>query len=430
VYLGYIMEIRQLVFGFLAIFHISEAHVSLLFPPARRYNLDYLDSFRTAKPCGGMPKGDIVTTIPNGQKLKVEWHLGYAHRGGFKIELINDKGQTDIDFTQDFVGSENIETTSYEIDIPPDFTYKGILRLTRQAAEWKDYYFYSCADVEIVNPSDFDEDYYCDKFHTGDKCQFMQDCKHDGDCKNGGRCLQNTVNVEPKRECYCPIGSFGKNCEKKSPLVTKSYNQSDYTVMPLNGEDFKFMWKLMGRFQDTLEGVIVAKTTSYVAIGWRDIDTPVDCQKFPQDVQSPHIPRGLHSMDCQDIIVGKVKGDLSNIGDYYTRDRSTPRRDEFYGGKDDLTAAVGWEENGITTIMFRKPISSYDVHTDNDFQSVITLIWAHGQSGSSFYADDILKHHGINKGRIDMQGPSSAPGLTSCTSIVMNVLLVIVYFNL
>ena len=42
-----------------------------------------------------------------------------------------------------------------------------------------------------------------------------------------------------------------------------------------------------------------------------------------------------------------------NTGDYYTRDRSTPRRDEFYGGNDDLTAAVGWEENGVTTIMFR-----------------------------------------------------------------------------
>ena len=37
----------------------------------------------------------------------------------------------------------------------------------------------------ILFLQDFDEDYYCDKFHTGDKCQFMQDCKHDGDCKNG-----------------------------------------------------------------------------------------------------------------------------------------------------------------------------------------------------------------------------------------------------
>ena len=57
-----------------------------------------------------MPKGDIVTTIPSGQKLKVEWHLGYAHRGGFKIELLNDQGYQDIDFTpQGFVGSENTE---------------------------------------------------------------------------------------------------------------------------------------------------------------------------------------------------------------------------------------------------------------------------------------------------------------------------------
>ena len=59
-----------------------------------------------------MPKGDIVTTIPSGQKLKVEWHLGYAHRGGFKIELLNDQGYQDIDFTpQGFVGSENTEVT-------------------------------------------------------------------------------------------------------------------------------------------------------------------------------------------------------------------------------------------------------------------------------------------------------------------------------
>jgi len=74
------MELCYWIFGLIAILHTSEAHVSLIFPPARKYNLDFLDSLRTEKPCGGMPKGDIVTTIPSGQKLKVEWHLGYAHR--------------------------------------------------------------------------------------------------------------------------------------------------------------------------------------------------------------------------------------------------------------------------------------------------------------------------------------------------------------
>ena len=73
--------------------------------------------------------------------------------------------------------------------------------------------------------------------------------------------------MEPKRECYCPVGSFGKNCQNKSPLSTKSYNQSEYNIVPLNGPDFKFMWKLLGSYQDTLEGIIVAKTTSYIALG-------------------------------------------------------------------------------------------------------------------------------------------------------------------
>ena len=38
--------------------------------------------------------------------------------------------------------------------------------------------------------------------------------------------------------------------------------------------------------------------------------------------------------------------------------RSTPQPDKFYGGQEDLSAAVGYEENGITTIAFRKPLKS------------------------------------------------------------------------
>ena len=36
--------------------------------------------------------------------------------------------------------------------------------------------------------------------------------------------------------------------------------------------------------------------------------------------------------------------------------RSTPMPDDFFGGKDDLTSALGYEENGVTTILFRKKI--------------------------------------------------------------------------
>jgi len=36
--------------------------------------------------------------------------------------------------------------------------------------------------------------------------------------------------------------------------------------------------------------------------------------------------------------------------------RSTPRVDGFWGGKNDLIAAVGFEKDGVTTIAFRKKL--------------------------------------------------------------------------
>ena len=44
---------------------------------------------------------------------------------------------------------------------------------------------------------------------------------------------------------------------------------------------------------------------------------------------------------------------LHRVGDYYTRDRSTPQPDSFYGGEDDLSGAEGWVSDGNTHIMFR-----------------------------------------------------------------------------
>ena len=59
-------------------------------------------------------------------------------------------------------------------------------------------------------------------------------------------------------------------------------------------------------------------------------------------------------MDCADIVVGSAIGTISKVQDYYTVSRATPQVDEFYGGKQSLTAAAGYEKDGVTTIMFRK----------------------------------------------------------------------------
>lgn len=51
-------SILQLYVLFCGIFvQIVIGHVALTFPPARQYDLDFLDNGRTKAPCG-MPKGE------------------------------------------------------------------------------------------------------------------------------------------------------------------------------------------------------------------------------------------------------------------------------------------------------------------------------------------------------------------------------------
>jgi hypothetical protein len=63
-----------------------------------------------------------------------------------------------------------------------------------------------------------------------------------------------------------------------------------------------------------------------------------------------------HPMDCTDIIIGAARGTRSRVGDYYTRGRSSPERDEFYGGMESLTAAGGFEKDGYTYIIIRRKL--------------------------------------------------------------------------
>ncbi|KAK3741777.1 hypothetical protein RRG08_000524, partial [Elysia crispata] len=124
----------------------------------------------------------------------------------------------------------------------------------------------------------------------------------------------------------------------------------------------------------------------------------------------------LHAMDCIDIIIGTAKGQLSRIGDYYTRDRSTPLFDEEYGGKDDLTAAFGFEENGETTILFRRKLQATESTDWSIENNLMHIAWARGQqtgdikhvpqsalerleADSNYYRPDELKYHGHDNHR-------------------------------
>lgn len=117
-------------------------------------------------------------------------------------------------------------------------------------------------------------------------------------------------------------------------------------------------------------------------------------------------------MDCTDIIIGSARNSTSRVWDYYTRDRSTPRTDEFYGGQFDLTGATGFEKDGVTTIIFRRKLVSKDPTDHSIVDDLMSVIWARGQepgkyvhsppsgvekdmaSMKDFYQPDELKYHG------------------------------------
>ncbi|CAB4066367.1 unnamed protein product [Lepeophtheirus salmonis] len=397
-------------------------HVALVFPPARKYELDFLDAFRT--------------------KLHVEWAKGMLGQVFLMDEALIYPGILDIHIKVDrYIGERTSQTYSYSI--PNDFVCKDCtIRLIRQALDFgQKYIFQSCADVDIVQEDEHVENCsnrgkfsngacVCNKpQYYGDRCEFADECASDSDCSGSpnGQCLDLGGTAYPRKQCFCMPGFFGNVCSKKSTLnPIKLSNFTSFKQYSF-GTTTNFYWRLL-EDESLFEGIITAKTTSYLAVGWRPDGLDKSCHDvFPTDAMKI-IGRDFHPMDCLDIVLGAVKNGLSRVGDYYTRDRSTPQLDElFWGQSDDLKAAGGWEENGRTYIRFIKSVSA-NGGSDQDFYGKVHLAWAHGRNDDSFYRQDEIKYHGKNRGyALIMVGtePLSNSKITFITSMVLLVAIFI-----
>ena len=80
---------------------------------------------------------------------------------------------------------------------------------------------------------------------------------------------------------------------------------------------------------DEVEMILTAPTTSWLGLGWRPSSTTKSCFKFPKQY-SQYRPADFHAMDCMDMVIGVAREGLGRVGDFYTRDRSTPREDTFW----------------------------------------------------------------------------------------------------
>uniref|UniRef100_A0A182P3L9 DOMON domain-containing protein n=1 Tax=Anopheles epiroticus TaxID=199890 RepID=A0A182P3L9_9DIPT len=295
--LGLPRAARLMVVLLLPLLHLpyqAEAHVALTFPPARKYDLDFLDNSRTKPPCG-MPKGSLKTSFIEGSTFNVSWHLAYPHRGGFRLEILDTKEKPILSLTPSskerrFV-RDDATAQQFQVSLPRNFTCRDCtLRLVRQADEWGgNYRFWSCADVDIVPRREHHETCSghgkfiarckCDRKYYGPRCEFWDECVTNQDCGIQGTCVDLGGTSLPRRQCYCRLGWFGPGCNKKSPIKSTDIDYSVYKAKTLS-PDLNVYWRVL-KEQKELEVVLKVNGTSWVALGVRPRKLTAECKNFP-----------------------------------------------------------------------------------------------------------------------------------------------------
>uniref|UniRef100_A0A0N5AE40 TIL domain-containing protein n=1 Tax=Syphacia muris TaxID=451379 RepID=A0A0N5AE40_9BILA len=121
--------------------------------------------------------------------------------------------------------------------------------------------------------------------------------------------------------------------------------------------------------------------------------------------------------DCADFVIGSTLNGVVRIRDYFASSRLGPQLDLFYGGKDSLTAATIQQKDGVTTMIFRKPLQADDNADIPIVEGPMTLLWAKGDilgaegkdhtffkeednKNGSIYLGDLIKYDGKKNGGI------------------------------
>ncbi|XP_071951273.1 uncharacterized protein [Antedon mediterranea] len=292
------MNYPMLILFLLSLASLSYSHIVLTFPPARSY-LDFLDNVRTEGPCGSeKDPGDPVTALQPGQEINVTWHISYAHRGGFYIELMQD-GMV-YNLTEpggEFISVDDATKLQQTVTIPANVMGNATLRIVRHAAEWLTnnpdvpYLFWSCADLLIDDTAMCNKvgdetpcsnrgtctngKCECNRLSFGEYCQYEDICANTADCNDHGQCHDILATSYPKRQCYCEDGFFGIKCEKENPSdFTININKNLFFKRMINDE-IKLYYRIL---EDEIEIAVEAKTNTWLGIGWRPAGLTDTCK--------------------------------------------------------------------------------------------------------------------------------------------------------
>ncbi|GAV04328.1 hypothetical protein RvY_14625 [Ramazzottius varieornatus] len=307
----------------------------------------------------------------------------------------------------------------------------------------------------------------CDDLYTGNVCQYKEICLKEADCNFRGKCIDSGSNSHPKKRCNCLPGWQGRNCSRESFLKTKVFNKALFTHYKL-ADGFDLYWKIDKNLAE-IEFAVQSKSSSWIAIGWRPLTLTGECrQQFPKlanETYSPHgasllakeltmddsefeairprsgkvseeldeplairprrevmaVPQNvtlldpavlfnnaseeLHPMDCTDIVIGFARNGFGQVQDSYTRDRSTPQDDSFYGGMDNLIGSIAFEEDGVTIMRFKRALAAVDPADHSFLNSPMHVIFARGQEKGSFHHYPPLSMEADNKSLTEFYKP-------------------------
>ncbi|CAG5128968.1 unnamed protein product, partial [Candidula unifasciata] len=185
------------------------------------------------------------TDLQAGSSLQVFWDISYPHRGGMFLELLNHNNEVLQRYPQDGEALAN--------DVSQKCSNHGQHDGNR------------CL---------------CDRKYDGHICQFQNDCVDGSDCNNHGQCVDTESIKYPRQMCFCSAGWFGRFCERESPVRSRSeVNLLDYTQHKLTN-NYTLYHRILADSQE-LEVVLVAKSVTWIAVGWRPKDANKTCLEFP-----------------------------------------------------------------------------------------------------------------------------------------------------
>lgn len=218
-----------------------------------------------------------------GSTVEMNWFVAVPHMGGIRLEVLNSSDEPIAIFTN-FNDAFNVTETTKKVELPPNFECKDCaIRMTTQATEYgNSYFFYSCADINIVNViPDGDTcvgngnrmNGVCQCFDGfyGSECQFQDECKEDDDCGVQGYCRLG--GDTPRRQCFCPTSRYGKTCELESDSIRSVSDFDETLYQKREDQGNKIYWRLL---KDEIEFVLRYPGQSWIAVGWKSPEATCD----------------------------------------------------------------------------------------------------------------------------------------------------------